>query len=67
MNQILVEMLKSLNEKDLKEMKSANKELHSIIEKYNTVELANSLFIKFRPVESFTQMIKTYKSEIDIL
>ena len=48
-------------------MKSANKELHSIIEKYNTVELANSLFIKFRPVESFTQMIKTYKSEIDIL
>lgn len=67
MNQILVEMLKSLNEKDLKEMKSANKELHSIIEKYNTVELANSLFIKFRPVESFKQMIKTYKSEIDIL
>lgn len=53
MNQILVEKLKSLNEKDLKEMKSANKELHSIIEKYNTVELANSLFIKFRPVESF--------------
>ena len=32
MNQTLVEMLKALNEKDLKEMNSANKELHSIIE-----------------------------------
>lgn len=67
MNQTLAEMLKALSEKDLKEMNVANKELHSIIDNFKTMEIANAVFTKFKPLESFTKIIKEYKSEIDIL
>ena len=67
LNNTLNEMLKALNEKDLKSMNSVNIKLNSDIQKLTTVELANAVFTKFKPEAEFIKMINQYKAEINTL
>ena len=67
LNNTLNEMLKALNEKDLKSMNSVNIKLNSDIQKLTTVELANAVFTKFKPEAAFIKMINQYKAEINTL
>lgn len=66
-NKTLEEMLNVLGHKDLNEMNENNKLLASFIEEIKSVELANAVFTRVRPIESFSQMIKQYKANIDEL
>ena len=61
LNNTLNEMLKALNEKDLKSMNSVNIKLNSDIQKLTTVELANAVFTKFKTEVAFINMINQYK------
>ena len=66
-NNTLKEMLKALVHKGKEDMNKNNKLLSSTIEKFNSVELANAVFTKFKPENSFTDIIKEYKAKIDLL
>ena len=66
-NNTLKEMLKTLVHKGKEDMNKNNKQLSSTIEKFNSVELANAVFTKFKPENSFTDIIKEYKAKIDLL
>ena len=66
-NNTLKEMLKTLVHNGKEEMNKNNKLLSSTIEKFNSVELANAVFTKFKPENSFTDIIKEYKAKIDLL
>jgi len=67
LNKTLSEMLKALNDKDLKNMNSINNVLNSNIQNFKTVELANAVFTKFKPEKGFIKMINQYKAEINSL
>ncbi len=67
LNSTLKEMLKALNEKDLKSMNLINNELNSNIQQLTTVELANAVFTKFRLELKFRNMVRKYNAEINIL
>ena len=66
-NKTLAEMLKALCNKDFKEMNKENKLISSCLGKYKSTELANAVFVKFKPEDSFIKMTKGYKAKIDIL
>ena len=66
-NNTLTEMLKTLVHKGKDEMNQNNKLLSSILEKFNSVELANAVFTKFKPENAFIDIIKEYKAKIDLL
>ena len=54
----LEEMLKTLCNNDLNKMNQNNKLIASILEKFQSIELANAVFTKFNPEQSFIQIIK---------
>ena len=66
-NNTLAEMLKALSEKDKKEMNKVNMLISSCIEKYKSTELANAVFIKFKPEKDFMKMVHEYKAKVDLL
>ena len=66
-NNTLGEMLKALSEKDKNTMNSVNKLISSCIEKFKSTELANAVFIKFKPEKEFMKMIHEYKAKVDLL
>ena len=63
----LEEMLKTLCNNDLNKMNQNNKLIASILEKFQSIELANAVFTKFNPEQSFIQIIKQYRAKIDVL
>ena len=66
-NKTLEEMLFSICHKNTNEMNDNNKSISSIISNLKTVEFANAVFSKFKPENSFTNIIKEYKATLDVL
>jgi serpin B len=60
-------MLKALSEKDKNKMNKDNKLISSCIEKYKSIELANAVFIRFKPEKEFMKMVHEYKAKVDLL
>ena len=58
LNKTLSEMLQALNENGIQNMNSSNQMLNKIISKLKAVNLANAVFTKFKPLESFINIIK---------
>ena len=67
LNKTLSEMLQALNENGIQNMNSSNQMLNKIISKLKAVNLANAVFTKFKPLESFINIIKKYHAEIKTL
>ena len=61
------EMLTALGNKNQEEMNKNNKLIYSIINNFKTVELANSIFAREKPLSTFIEKIKDYKAQIDEL
>ena len=61
------EMLTALANKSQEEINKNNKILYSIINNFKTVELANSIFTREKPLSTFIEKIKDYKAKIDEL
>ena len=66
-NKTLDEMLKALCHKDKNEMNKDNKLISSAIRNFSSAEIANAVFTKFKPVDTFIQMVKEYKAKVDVL
>ena len=61
------EMLTALGNENQEEMNEKNKLMHSVINNFKTVELANSIFSKITPLDSFIEKAKDYRAQIDKL
>ena len=61
------EMFTALGNKSQEEINKNNKLLYSIINNFKTVELANSIFTRQKPLNTFIEKIKDYKAKIDEL
>ena len=62
------EMLSTLGDKNQEEMNKINKLISSIINNFKTVEFANSIFSKEKPLSTFIENTKeNYKAHIDEL
>jgi serpin B len=66
-NKTLEEMLKALSEKDLTELNQNNKLISTSISSLKTIELANTVFTRFKPLDNFLKIIKEYKAKLDEL
>ena len=66
-NNTLLEMLKSLSENDLNDLNKNNKIISSSISNLKSVELANAVYTRFKPLENFLAIIKEYKAKLDEL
>ena len=66
-NNTLREMLKALCQKNKIELNKKNTLLSSSIAKLKSVELANAIFTKFKPLDNFMKIVKDYKATIDTL
>ena len=66
-NKTLAEMLQALSEKNLNELNNNNKLISSSISKIKSIELANAVFTRFKPLENFTKIIQEYKAKLDEL
>ena len=66
-NKTLAEMLRTLCSKNKIELNKNNQLISSIIEKLKSIELANAVFTKFKPLDNFMTIMKEYKAKIDIL
>ncbi len=66
-NKTLVEMLQALSEKNLIELNENNKKISSSISKLKSIELANAVFTRFKPLENFLKIIGEYKAKLDEL
>ncbi len=66
-NKTLEEMLQALSEKGLTELNQNNKLISTTISKLKTIELANAVFTRFKPLEDFLKIIKEYKAKLDEL
>ena len=56
-----------LGNESQEEINKNNKLLYSIINNFKTVELANSIFTREKPLSTFIEKIKDYKAKIDEL
>ena len=63
-NKTLKEMLHALSEKSLSELNTNNKMISTSISKLKTIELANAIFARFKPLSSFLKIISDYKAKI---
>jgi len=63
-NETLKEMLEALCYKNLENLNKDNKSIASLIENSESVEIANIVFTKNKPLKSFTEVIKEYKAKI---
>ena len=61
------EMLTTLGNKTQKEMNKNNKLIYSTINNFETVELANSIFTRMKPLNTFIEETKDYRAKIDEL
>ena len=66
-NKTLEQMLSALCHKDKNEMNQDNKLISSAIMSFKSAEIANAVFTKFKPVDSFMEMVKVYKAKVDLL
>ena len=66
-NKTLSEMLQVLCQKNGSELNKNNKSISLSIEKFKSLELANAIFTKFKPVDNFLAIAKEYKAKIDNL
>ena len=66
-NKTLREMLKALSEKNLIELNKNNKLISSSITNLKSIELANAVFTRFKPLENFIKIIQEYKAKLDEL
>ena len=66
-NKTLTEMLQVLYQKNIIELNKNNKTIYSSIEKLKSVELANAIFTKFKPLDNFLKIVKEYKAKVDNL
>ena len=66
-NNTLTEMLKALSHNNINEMNNANKKISLCIGEFKSIEMANGVFIRFNPEQSFLKMIKGYKAQIELL
>ena len=66
-NNTLVEMVQALSEKNLNELNQNNKLISLSISKFKSIELANAVFTRFKPLENFLKMIGEYKAQLDEL
>ena len=66
-NNTLKEMLQVLYQNNKIELNKNNSIISSSLEKLKSIELANAIFTKFKPLDNFTKIIKQYKATIDIL
>ena len=66
-NKTLSEMLKVLYQKNIIELNNNNKTIYSSIEKLKSVELANAIFTRFKPLDNFLKIVKEYKAKVDNL
>ena len=61
------EMLTSLGNKNQEEMNKNNKYIYSIINNFKSVEFANSIFTREKPLNTFIEKTKDYSAKIDEL
>ena len=66
-NKTLVEMLHALSEKNITELNKNNKIISSLISNLKTIQLANAVFTRFKPLENFLTIVKEYKAKLDEL
>jgi serpin B len=66
-NKTLEEMVQALSEKNLVELNKNNKLISSSISSLKTIELANAVFTRFKPLENFLKIIEEYKAKLDEL
>ena len=66
-NKTLAEMLRTLCSKNKIELNKNNQLISSSIEKLKSIEIANVVFTKFKPLDNFMIIMKEYKAKIDIL
>jgi serpin B len=66
-NKTLREMLKVLCQRNKIELNKNNELISSSIAKLKSVELANAIFTKFKPLDNFMKKVKDYKATIDQL
>ena len=66
-NKTLREMLQVLCQKNKIELNKSNALISSSIEKLKSIELANAIFTKFKPLDNFIKKAKDYKATIDQL
>lgn len=66
-NKTLKEMLQALSEKSLSELNINNKMISTSISKLKTIELANAIFARFKPISNFLKIISDYKAKISVL
>ena len=66
-NKTLSEMLQVLCQKNKIELNKTNKTISSSIEKYKSIELANAVFTKFKPLDNFLKIINEYKAKVEEL
>ena len=66
-NKTLEEMVQALSEKNLNELNNNNKLISSSISKFKSIELANAVFTRFKPLENFIKIIEEYKAKLDEL
>ena len=61
------EMLTALGNKNQEEMNINNKLIYSIINNFKSVEFANSIFTREKPLRAFIEKAKDYRAEINEL
>ena len=66
-NKTLSEMLQVLCRTNIIELNKTNKKISSSIEKIESIEFANAVFTKFKPIDNFVDIIKEYKSKVEEL
>ena len=66
-NKTLREMLQVLCQKNKIELNKINALISSSIEKLKSIEFANAIFTKFKPLDNFMKKAKEYKGTIDQL
>ena len=66
-NKTLEEMVQALSEKNLNELNNNNKLISSSISNFKSVELANAVFTRFKPLENFIKIVEEYKAKLDEL
>ena len=66
-NKTLIQMLQVLCQKNKIELNNSNKLISSSIEKLKSIEHANAVFTKFKPLDNFMKIVKEYKAKVDDL
>ena len=63
----LIEMLRALCQRNKIELNKNNLLISSSIEKLKSIEIANAIFTRFKPLDNFIKIAKNYKAKIDVL